>query len=78
MKYVKTYEQYGAVTESIEVDSEEVLHRIQNSPGGCSLKELLEAYPDPAQIMTALDTLTNHSAIELTGGKYKAVKTKNS
>lgn len=75
MKYVKTYRQYGTVTESVEFDSQEVLHRIKSAPGGCSLKELLETYPDPAQVMTALDTLTNQSVVELTGGKYKATKT---
>lgn len=73
MKYITSYSQY-MITESRQIDASEVLCTIKNASGGCSLKELLETYPDPAQTMTILDTLKNQSSIELVGGKYKVVK----
>lgn len=73
MRYIKAFERY-MVEEAINLDAMEVLHTIKNKQGGCSLHELLKAYPDSAQVMTVLDTLTNQSAIELDNGKYKAIK----
>ena len=74
MKYLKSYGEIEIVNEQRATSSEEILHRIRNTKGGCSLPGLIKSYDNTAELMTILDQLTNSGEVELVGGKYKFVK----
>lgn len=74
MKYLKHYGENEIITENKTASADEILHRIRNTKGGCSLPGLIKSYNNSAELMTILDQLTNSGQVELTGGKYKFVK----